>query len=263
MKSKEISGHTLKTLEWDDFVQPLQPGYSISVYNQDQGPGTMGGFIYSPLLKRYYILSNAHVLTLNPFLANAQSQVVQPRMGDIDARIVSSTVTYTQFQAEPAINTLDAGIALIDTSTLGVPKPIYSDFRNITTITGVRNPVVGEQAVLASFKWNQISNVNAINLNNQVITGINPHNPAGPHQAIFNNITEMKHPAAGPASPSGASGAFWISTVDSRVILLNFSGGDDTVYAYGIPILSVLTWVQNSLGDQNAGILGPNGAVFT
>lgn len=250
-------------IKWDDFVQPLQPGYSVSVYGQNEGPGTMGGFIYSPRLKQYYILSNAHVMTLNPFIANAKSRVIQPRWGNIDARIVSSEVTYTQFQEEPGINTLDAGIALIDTETFGKPLPFYSEFRNIDTITGVRDPIKGEEAVLASFKWNQISKVDEVNVNNEVITGINPHDSTAPHQAIFNGITRLKHSFAGPASPSGASGAFWISTSDSCVIMLNFSGGDDIREAFGIPILRVLKWVQGVLKDPGAGIWAPSDKVLS
>ncbi|RON50522.1 hypothetical protein BK666_05180 [Pseudomonas frederiksbergensis] len=235
-------------------VRPMKPGYSVGRHGSPpgapSGAGTIGGFIRSK--GGFYLLSNAHVLTANPFDPSDSSKICQPGPGDGGSEIVARVSFHCPLLLDGA-STMDAAIALI------TPSVSFSyEYEGVGPLTGIRDPRVGETLTLVARTTRLMKAVvQLVDADTEVANFVDPH----AHNLAFRGVTVLKNAQNMYANLAGDSGGMWIGE-DNKAVALNFAGGEDSDTAFAIPIPRILAYFQDRLGDPKAGLVGIDNATL-
>jgi hypothetical protein len=222
-------------------VRPLQPGYSIGVAG-GHGSGTTGAFIRSR--GGIYILSNAHIMTANPFNDRDTSNVTQPSPPDTGTETVAITTHHFQM-VRGGLNRLDAAIARVQPTVAIDPR-----FPEIGELAGFRDPRPGETVRMVGRTSGLIQAVVVRMHDSRAVTDwMNPLRTVD-----FGPVAEIARAEAGHTNLEGDSGGVWIAE-DNKAVALNFSGGEWANSAFAFPMTTVMAWVQSVLGRE-AGLVG-------
>lgn len=235
-------------------VRPLKPGYSVGNVSAAQGAvngaGTIGGFIRSK--HGVFLLSNAHVLTADPFVDNDRSSICQPGPGDGGAEVIADVAFYCRLQ-RGAPNHLDAALAKLRNAVA------YSfEYESVGPLTGIRDAQVGETLTLVARTTGVIRAVVQSVNSSTLVTDWTMRNGS---DVQFSGVTILKRAQAMYANLAGDSGGMWIGE-DNKGVALNFGGGEDSETALAIPIRKVVSYFQGVLGDNRAGLVGIDNATF-
>jgi hypothetical protein len=235
-------------------VRPIKPGYSVGrhgyIVGTPSGAGTIGGFIRST--SGVYLLSNAHVLTANPFNLHDASNICQPGPADGGSQIVAKLTFHCPWSLD-AENTMDAAIA-----KMGAAFPISYEYEGVGPLTGIRDARVGETLTLVARTTGIMrAVVQSVNAHTEVRNFIEPHRGT----VSFRSIVQLKRAQSLFANLEGDSGGMWIGE-DNKAVALNFAGGEDSEDAFAIPIVRIIEYFQQALADPKAGLVGIDNATF-
>lgn len=235
-------------------VRPMKPGYSVgrqgALVGSPSGAGTIGGFIRST--EGLFLLSNAHVLTANPFASSDSSNLCQPGPGDGGSDIVARVCFHCPLLIDgPSI--MDAAIARIEPSV-----PFSYEYEGVGPLTGIRAPQVGETLTLVARTTGLTrAVVQQIEANVEVANFVDPR----ARNLAFRGVTVLKNAHQLFTNLAGDSGGMWIGE-DNKAVALNFAGGEDADTGFAIPITRVLAYFQEKLGDPKAGLVGIDNATL-
>jgi hypothetical protein len=228
-------------------VRPLKPGYSVGYaggrVGDPNGAGTIGGFIRAK--SGIYLLSNAHVLTANPFAPNDTSPVSQPGPGDGGAEVVADVAAHGRLlRGSP--NVMDAAIARLRGGV-----QCRADYEGVGELTGMRYPRRGETLTLVGRTTRVIrAVVQDVNANATVAdwTGVSA-------TLSFIGVTVLQASHGMFTNLAGDSGGMWIGQ-DNKAVALNFGGGEESETGLAIPIPTIVAYFQFRLNDPKAGLIG-------
>ncbi len=235
-------------------TRPLRPGYSVgnehATFGSRNGAGTIAGFIRAR--SGIYLLSNAHVLALDPFANHDNSGVCQPGPTDGGGEVVGDVVCHMPLR-RGSPNAMDAAVARLR------PGVGFSfEYEDVGPLTGMREARVGETLTMIARTTGKVSAVvQEVLCTRDVIDWTNPY---GKHLS-FCGVTVLKRAQGLFTNLAGDSGGLWIGE-DNKAVALNFAGGEDSDTAFACPISIVIAYFQVHLDDDRAGLIGIDNATF-